>query len=226
MTETLTIEQLVLDELRAAFTRVAEHIGNDSSLDPNSVLGAPFALFMAERAVCKAFRQFADVEKESTTTREILTRLAALENAIKLVDMLELANRVTALESRSGGELVCCRCGDARCAENNGHSNALFRNGKTAWVCGKCVDDLVAAESAIRLATGDKPAPAPTKRQQVAEAFLHAAETFSLDTEGRYEDLAERIDAQTRKPNTLPRERAMFTAMAAVLEEAAREEQE
>jgi hypothetical protein len=69
-------------------------------------------------------------------------------------------------------------------------------------------------------------ATAPTKRQQVAEAFLHAAETFSLDTEGRYEHLAEIIDAQTRKPNTLPRERAMFTAMAAVLEEAAREEQD
>ena len=69
--------------------------------------------------------------------------------------------------------------------------------------------------------------PAPneqaSKRAEVAEAFLHAAETFSLDTEGCYEDLAERIDAQTRKPNTLPRERAMFTAMAAVLEEAARD---
>ena len=90
MTETLTIEQLVLDELRAAFTRVAEHIGNDSSLDPNSVLGAPFALFMAERAVCKAFRQFAEIEKESANTREILTRLAALEGefAHKRVDLL------------------------------------------------------------------------------------------------------------------------------------------
>lgn len=97
-------------------------------------------------------------------------RLSSLENAIKLDDILELANRVTALEGKA--------------------------------------------------------TPAPTKRQQVAEAFLHAAETFSLDTEGLYEDLAERIDAQTRKPGTLPRERAMFTAMAAVLEEAVREERD
>jgi hypothetical protein len=74
MTKTLTIEQLVLEELRAAFMRVAEHIGSDSSLDANSVLCAPFALFMAERAVCKAFRQFAAIEKEPIAVLEEAAR--------------------------------------------------------------------------------------------------------------------------------------------------------
>lgn len=65
---------------------------------------------------------------------------------------------------------------------------------------------------------------APTKRQQVAEAFLHAAETWALfDMENEWADLAKMLERLASKPGLCDKERALLTSMMAVLDDAARE---
>jgi len=65
MSEMVTYERLLRDEIHEAFMRVAEHVADDTDLDEGIIAGVPFELFCAENAVLDALREWiAEREQE------------------------------------------------------------------------------------------------------------------------------------------------------------------